>query len=676
MTASRAVGLLGFNTVRNAVLSAQLYEAFARVDQDDRTTATRKGLWQHSLAAACAAGLIGERIGGATLGGEAFVCGLLHDIGKIALQTCLPKGYIRVVEAVERRRVCICDVEREVLGLDHTVAGKRLAGRWKLPQPVLECVWLHHQDPDALPSSVTCGQLVHIVHLTDNLIRRLGIGFSGYQFVADVEDLGGRLGLNASSVAEVVAQIPEKMQPFCELIGLNDLSGGVEATASLAAANKQLGELNSQLAEANRRLKVRSACFAALEQFTKGLTENDTIGDVCVSAAESIRTMVGAAEAVALVSEASGRCVYAGYVTSQDRGQIVLVDDPVGPDDGDDPVHLVDVPRAGGFVGASDNFNNIWKRCTGSNPREPVWILPLVAGDSVIGAVLVATDGDAIRRFRSAEAESDALSAAMGLALGSAKARVESERLNEELLDMNRRLSAAQRELVHARSMSMIAAMAAGAAHELNNPLSVVSGRAQMELAKCKDAESARALQIIVQQTERATQIVLDLMRFAKPEPPQPVVQPLGALLESLCQHWRKSCSLGDEQVTLSVADPRATVFADAKQLDEILDAVMANAVEAATRQSGRLNVNSPSRASDETVRIVVEDNGVGMTPEVLEHALDPFFSSRPAGRGRGLGLSRAYRLAEINGGSLSLHSRPNAGTTVTIELPARKPAS
>jgi signal transduction histidine kinase len=71
-------------------------------------------------------------------------------------------------------------------------------------------------------------------------------------------------------------------------------------------------------------------------------------------------------------------------------------------------------------------------------------------------------------------------------------------------------------------------------------------------------------------------------------------------------------------------------------------------------------------------VRIEVQDNGAGMSPEVAERAIDPFFSHRSAGRGRGLGLSRAYRLASINGGQLWIDSTPQVGTTVTIELPSR----
>jgi len=169
---------------------------------------------------------------------------------------------------------------------------------------------------------------------------------------------------------------------------------------------------------------------------------------------------------------------------------------------------------------------------------------------------------------------------------------------------------------------------------------------------------------------------VLDLMSFAKPEPPQPILQPMATVFEQLLQYWGEASSLPADRLCAGECDAGLTVFVDTEQLREILVATLANAIGACDPQTGCVQVNSPSRASDETVRIVVADNGAGMSPEVLEHAFDPFYSNRPAGRGRGLGLSRAYRLAEINGGRLWIDSTPNVGTTVTIELPSRAPAA
>jgi len=623
---------------------------------------------------ACVAEKIGEKVAGPGVGSEAFVCGLLHDVGKIALDTCLPKAYARVVERVERHYACICDVEREIFGLDHTVAGRRLIGRWQLPQAIGECAWLHHQAPEALPSSVAFGQLVRIVHLADDLVRREGIGYSGYGHVGDVEESAARVGVDADSLANLLDRLPERMEPFRELIGLDDVRSRNEYMASLAAANQQLGQINAKLAAANRHLEVRSACLSALEHFTKRLTGQDRIGDVCVAASESVRTMLDTERAVAFFSDAPGHCIHAGCSKTSDQDEAALV---IDAGDSQDAMGLAPALPAGsdrGLVAAPDGCEMIWHRCMGMHPCEPLRLLPLADGSTVTGGVLISAGKEAIARFRSAPTECEAVSTAIGLALMSAKARVEAERTSEELLDLNRRLNAAQKEVVRQRSISMIAKMAAGAAHELNNPLSVISGRAQLELAGCDNEKTARGLKIIIDQTQQATRIVTDLMHFAKPAPPTPVTLVLSDLLEPLCQHWRASSPFGEEQLTLSLRDHGVTVCADGEQLREILNAVVTNAVEATKPETARLHINSPSRASDESIRIVVEDNGVGMTQDVLEHAFDPFFSSRPAGRGRGLGLSRAYRLAEINGGHLWVESTPNVGTTVTIELPARAP--
>ena len=676
MNVARAVTLLGFNAVRNAVLSVQLFEAFSRPDETELAASRRRALWQHSLAVACLSEMIGERVGATDDAGMTFICGLLHDIGKIALDTCLPKSYTRVVERAERSRASICDVEREVFGLDHTVAGKRLAARWGLPQAVLECVWFHHQSPEALPSSLSCGRLVRIVHLADHVAHRAGFGFSGYRHVDDVDELARELGLDAAAMSGMLEQVPARIEPFCELLGLDDAASRAEYATYLVAANERLSRVNAELLTTNRALETRSTALAALENLTGRLTERAGIGDVCVAAAETLRTMAGVDCAVAFRRRPSDRYVYIGCARAPDQGSGDSLVAAGNASDITDGLLNSTFVAAPGLIPAPNACVEIWRRGAGANPRDALWLLPLVAGEVPVGGVMVAACEQAVQGLRSRTSGCDILANAVVSALIHAEARAESERISEELLDVNRRLSAAQRELIRNRSISMIAAMAAGAAHELNNPLSVISGRAQMLLAGCDDAESARALRIVIEQTERATQLVTDLMHFAKPEPPQPSVQRLGDVLESLCQHWRAGSSLRDEQMTLSIADPSLTVYADAEQLKEMLHAAVANAVEAMKAETARLHVNSPSRASDETVRIVIEDNGVGMRYDVLEQALDPFFSSRPAGRGRGLGLSRAYRLAEINGGYLSLESTPDVGTIVTIELPARAPAS
>ncbi|MCH7838674.1 MAG: HDOD domain-containing protein [Planctomycetes bacterium] len=669
MTVHRAVVLLGFTVIRNLVLSIHIFDTLTQ--RESSASAHREGIREHSLAVACVADMLAGHMGPPMVAGEAFVCGLLHDIGKIALDACLPKSYLRVIERVDREHACICDVEQELFGLDHTVAGRRLAARWKLSDPILECIWLHHQSADALVESVAHPQLVRTVHLADSLVRLHGIGYSGYPILSDVDELLTELGLGEEVPVEVMARLPERIKPFIDILNPQDSSTDPCSWQSLTNVNRQLGQINTKLRERNRDLELRSEIFETLHRFTHRCSREDGVGDVCAAAAEAIRAMVNAQCAVAFAGDPSQPFVHVGVSNHSDPQPLVDVIDLGSPLE---VKGLLEGATVGQLAPASEHCESIWQQCGPRTGESRLWMLPIACEPGWIGAILFNDCDDSVRRFLSARVECEALTSSVRLALSSANTRVASERMNQELLDSNRRVRAAQQSRVRTHSIAMVAEMASGAAHEMNNPLAVISGRAQLMLAQYEDPELARSLRIIVEQTQRASGIVNDLMGFAKPAPPQSLVQTLYDMLDMLCQHWRTTFKLTEHQLMLSVNDPRVTVYADLDQLREILTALVTNAVEATSGETTRLQVNSPSSLSDETVRIVIRDNGVGMTRDVLEHALDPLFSSRPAGRGRGLGLSRAYRLAEVNGGRLWLESTPGQGTTVTLELPVRAP--
>ena len=126
-----------------------------------------------------------------------------------------------------------------------------------------------------------------------------------------------------------------------------------------------------------------------------------------------------------------------------------------------------------------------------------------------------------------------------------------------------------------------------------------------------------------------------------------------------------------EERFCLDLSDDLPNIRADASQIKRLFDEVIRNAVEAMGDVSEpRLMINCRGDVADERVVISIQDNGCGMTADVLERAMAPFFSHRPAGRGRGLGLSRAARYAEINGGSIRLLSGVGQGTVAFVELP------
>jgi putative nucleotidyltransferase with HDIG domain len=665
-TVERAIVMLGFEAVRNAVLAVQIYETFRSAEPQDGALLDRVEFWKHSLAVACAARLIAERLRLGKRKDEAFVCGLLHDLGKVALDACLPKSYARILRETQSGGRCLCDVERDLLGLDHTVAGKRLANRWKLPQSIVECIWLHHQAPVSLPTSLVTPELVRVVHLADHLVRYLRIGFSGYNHIEPPAAVAQAVGLDPLHVQAIIDALPEELERNCQLVGIDQLTGTDLYAKAVSEANIELGRLNAALTDANRRLGLRARCFDALGAFTRALTLDDQVATVCATAARCVKDVLAVKNAVGFHYDAHTALYHAGACGPNGVEAVVLTASSHGS------ASTGRLSAGGASVGPPPAMAQpVIERFLPMLSPGTVRMWPMVHAGLVIGGVLFAEDAEGLEALPATAAEFDVLGVAFGLALAGAADRARSDRLHEELADANRQLHEARGELLRAQSIRMIAETAAGAAHELNNPLAVISGRAQMLAQRAADPEDQRIAEIIHQHARRASDIVSELVQYAKPDPPAAAIIPLAAGLKELCAHWEQHSSLRAGQLQATLSDPNVCVACDPRQLRQILDALLANAVDATEPENACVLINSTSTTSDDRIVVRVTDNGCGMTPEVLEHAADPFFSHRTAGRGRGMGLSQATRLATNNGGRLWLESTPGKGTTAFLDLPA-----
>ena len=268
-------------------------------------------------------------------------------------------------------------------------------------------------------------------------------------------------------------------------------------------------------------------------------------------------------------------------------------------------------------------------------------------------------------------AELDTLATVLGGALGSAMRQADMQTTAEQWAAANRKLTDARPREVRSKSLESVADMAAGAAHEMNNPLAVVSGRSQLLMSRTDNEEFRSALAVIHEQAERCSQIVAELMEFAKPPVPKPKIIHLAGLLTRLRDAWLGTYRLGADQIAVELSDAEPTIYADEAQIAEALEQVVANAVDAMDPKVAKLVINCSAELTDDTRTVEVCDNGIGMNREVQERAFAPFFSYRQAGRKRGLGLARALRLVEINQGNLLLDSEPNRGTKVIFRLPA-----
>ena len=243
--------------------------------------------------------------------------------------------------------------------------------------------------------------------------------------------------------------------------------------------------------------------------------------------------------------------------------------------------------------------------------------------------------------------------------------RIEVE--NEALRDKLRAEQFAYSERLRNEKLAALAEFAAGAGHEINNPLAVISGQAQYLLIKEYEPDCEKALHVIIQQAQRIHLILTDLMQYARPAKPQKRPLDLRDAARTVATNLHEFAALQRVRIELITPDDPCPIEADPKQVQTALTSLLRNAVEAAPEDGwARVTVE----LADESLRVVVEDSGVGPTTAQQAHMFDPFYSGRSAGRGRGLGLPAAWRLAREQGGDVAFDPKPDSPARFVLTLP------
>lgn len=222
-------------------------------------------------------------------------------------------------------------------------------------------------------------------------------------------------------------------------------------------------------------------------------------------------------------------------------------------------------------------------------------------------------------------------------------------------------------ERLEEEKLAAMAEFAAGAGHEINNPLTVIAGRAQLFLRQEKDPERRRELALINAQAMRVYEMIADMRLFARPPEPKPKPCDLVDLADRAVSELAGRAA---EQETVLRRLPSAgpiPLMADPVQIVVAIKALCANSLEA-LRHGGHVDVEASAQPGGATLRVT--DDGPGMGPEERRHLFDPFFSARQAGRGLGMGLCKCWRIVEHHGGRIEVQTEPGRGAVLTIHLP------
>jgi two-component system NtrC family sensor kinase len=231
-----------------------------------------------------------------------------------------------------------------------------------------------------------------------------------------------------------------------------------------------------------------------------------------------------------------------------------------------------------------------------------------------------------------------------------------------------KKLREKQSQLVEAEKLAGIGKLAAGIAHEINNPLTSVLTFSNLMLEQCPpDDPRHNRLKLMVKETDRARTIIRQLLNFGRESALKPVKininQPVTEIAESLVAQE----AFKEIELTMRMAEGLPEVYADPAQIGQVVLNILLNAVHAIT-PPGRIEV--ATAFANGYVEIRFSDTGKGIPEEHLHKIFDPFFSTKAATKGTGLGLAVSYGIIKKHGGDITVESAVGKGTTFIVRLP------
>jgi PAS domain S-box-containing protein len=262
------------------------------------------------------------------------------------------------------------------------------------------------------------------------------------------------------------------------------------------------------------------------------------------------------------------------------------------------------------------------------------------------------------------------------------------------LKEAHKNLRELQMQLIEAEKMKSIGRLAAGVAHEVKNPLAIITmGIDYLSQLDFGDDPSAKdILHEISLALDRADRVVRDLLDFSAPKPLDVAERDLNTVIDEALSLTRGIFTAKEIEIVRELAPDLPPLRIDREKISQVLANLLTNAADAVPHSGGRVTVRASARqltgvganigdarsevfrAGDLIVAAEIEDNGPGIPADKLENIFDPFFTTKPTGQGTGLGLTVSKTIMDLHGGVLTVANREGGGARATIMLKAASP--
>ena len=692
----QAISAAGLNAVRSIVLSVAIFDSFSKPEENLDKNLIH--FWMHSIGVACSAEILARHLGFANTD-EAYLAGLIHDLGKIVSYQQFPEQFAQACQEIEKHTATLdqellpLDFEQQILGFNHIDTGKLLGERFGFPEALIKTMWLHHQ-PVIEPISPGADHLPQLVRFADVLCVTHNVGSSYFlskkstchkHFHFALENLIRLHHLTPADIDEIMAEVHQRVEDVCTALGVWKKD---DYQHLLSLANVSLGKMSQHLDENNRDLFATNHILAATVDMHQKLHAGLSLSEAAEVIAETACQGFNVTRSLCLIRDPAAHRFVGVISDEQITHDIVLPSRLHDMEKRHNATSDIEVEAANRLEQATHDLvhdriekSRMFSMMSGSKflatffmaDKKSRWRKEQLLGQLVVD--FSSGPDFSTQGFSGLQKNFEALSSSAGTAIERYLQAKDLSRQAKKLALTSRKMEENQRQLFTSHRLATVGRLAAGAAHEINNPLTIISLNIQIlkrMIGQLPDNEVLeQRLGVISEQEQRIAQVIQDLMGFAKPTEPKFSPENIAEIIDKAVVLTQGRDGIANISIENQIAhDQLPKIYVDPQQIEQVFLNLLVNGCQAMP-EGGTLTIEATG--DQHFVTILVTDTGSGIARKDLGKIFDPFFTTKLEGEGTGLGLAVCHAIVEHNQGTMTVESEEDKGTTFTIRLPIDK---